>query len=234
MRKSGLISLCAALMIAAAPEARAGVDVFTGGEWDTREQGFFYLGLTASPDDAEGRALLGRLFLYDQRYGYESAGKQARVSGPGATVSAGMRTTRGAVTLGGYAGLDMRRKETSVDGAVTETDSSMGAAFGAELYAFGEGGKSLGLNASYSTMDGFAWLRARGKKEVAELGGGRRLLAGLDAIAMGNSDTAAFQAGGLVEISGTSGLSAIMKAGLKDTSGLGGSAYFGVELYRPF
>lgn len=233
-----MIAFCMAFigLMALVPEARAGqVDFYTGGEADTREQSFYYLGLTASGQSGGQGALFGRVFLYGQRYSFESAGGLARVNSPGAALSAGLRSASGSLALAGYAGLEMRRKEVSfADGAV-EKDSATGVSFGAELYAFGEDQGSLSLNANYSTIDGFVWFRARAKRGVLELGPRTRVLAGLDATAMGNSDITALQAGGLLEINDRrSNLSVLLKAGLKDTSTIGESLYYGVELYRPF
>lgn len=238
MRNRGLTAICIAFigLMILLPEARAGqVDFYIGGEADTREQSFYYLGLTASRKPVGQRALFGRVFLYDQRYSFESAEGLAKVKSPGATLSAGLRSGSGGLTLAGYAGLEMRHKETSFAGGAVEKDSATGASFGAELYAFGEEQGSLSLNASYSTIDGFVWFRARAKRSVLEFGPRASLHAGLDGVAMGNSDITAFQAGGLLEINDRqSNLSILLKAGLKDTSTIGGSLYCGLELYRPF
>lgn len=230
--------ICAALAvlaILAVPRHSGSADFFAGGEADTKEQSFYYLGMTASKKAGGDISYAGRVFLSDLRYSFESGQKVSRVTSPGATLSAGLKFEQGSLLLAGYAGLDMRNKETADDAGVAERDSLFGGSIAAEVYAFGENQSSLSIIANYSTIDGFVWFRARAKRGILSFGRGMQLISGLEGAAMGNSDTAAFQAGGLMEINNpASNLSVLIKAGLKESSGVGDSLYYGFEIYRPF
>lgn len=230
-----LLALLAIFALSGPARAREPVDVYTGAEWDTGEQSFYYLGLSGARPLSPGLKLAGKVFTGYLTYRFEEAGEELEATTPIITPAVGLRLERPGYALSGFLGADYRNIKRERPGGGEDESSETGLSVQGELYAWGDKHKSLSVIASYSTIDDFVWSRARAKRGVYGFGGDTHLVAGLEVGGSGNSDFSSFQAGGVVELLNTSTtLSVLLKAGAKTSSSFGGAVYYGLELYRSF
>jgi hypothetical protein len=169
------------------------------------------------------------------KYKFDSDGTTLAAKMPIVTPSVGLKYDGEGYTIGGSVGVDFRRPEKEQVGGGTETSSETGVSLQVEAYRWFREKKSIGVIVSFSTIDEFFWARARGKKGVYKTGGGKDLFAGVELIAMGNSDFSATQAGGFIEAVSPSGdFSVLLKAGFKNSSVFNTGGYGGIEFYKSF
>ncbi len=206
-----------------------------GAEWDGRSGSFAYAGTGIQRAVSKRYSLTGKAFYGDLKYRFDSAGETLSAKVSIFNVQAGLSFKGGWYVLGGSAGVDLRETEKDLTAGGTQTDNEAGAAIQAETFMWGEGKKSLGIIASYSTIDDFFWARARAKKGVYEPAKGLDLNIGGELVGMGNSDFSTVQVGALVELYKNAGdLSVLIKGGIKDSSGIGSTGYAGLEIYKGF
>lgn len=235
----GCLSLVLVLFITLilSASAIAGEDyhIIAGAELDTRNQSFSYMGAGLSRSIDKRVFVTGQLFTGYLKYSFDSEGKTLTARTPIVTPSAGLRYDGYGYSVGGSVGADFRKPEKELASGGTDTETETGVSVQGEAYLRGDGKKSLGLIVSYSTIDDFFWGRARGKKGVYTTGDGGELHAGVELIAMGNSDFSATQAGVFLEaLRSVSKLSILLKAGVKNSSAFNTGGYGGIELFKGF
>lgn len=206
-----------------------------GSEADSEGQSFSYIGAGVSRPVSPAYSLTGKVFAGYLLYNFDSNGKTLSAEMPIATPSIGLEYREEGLALAGSVGADFRKssKETVTGG--TETTSETGGAFQAEAYLWWPEKYSAEFIANYSTIDSFFWMRGRVKKGVYVIGENTDLKVGAEAAGMGNSDFSAAQAGALVEFSNArANLSALFKAGVKNSSASNGAVYGGFEVFYGF
>lgn len=206
-----------------------------GSEIDSEGQSFSYLGAGAERTLDSRYSLTGKVFTGYLKYKFDSNGKTLKAEVPIVTPSIGLKYQKEGLAVAGSLGVDFRKsgKETVTGG--TETNSRTGAAVQAEAYMWWPEKYSAELIANYSTIDSFFWMRGRVKKGVYAVGKDTDLKIGGEVAGMGNSDFSAGQAGALMEFfNNTANLSALFKAGYKNSSASNGALYGGFEVFYGF
>jgi hypothetical protein len=206
-----------------------------GAEWDGRSGSFAYIGTGIQRAVSRRYSLTGKVFYGDLKYRFDSAGETLTAKVPIFNAQVGLSFKGDWYVLGGSVGVDLRETEKELVTGGTQTDNEAGIAIQAETYMWGQGKKSLGIIASYSTIDDFFWGRARAKKGVYEPAKGLDLKIGAELVGMGNSDFSSIQAGAIVELYKNAGdLSFLIKGGIKSSSDIDSTGYAGLEIYKGF
>jgi hypothetical protein len=209
--------------------------LIAGSEADSEGQSFSYIGAGVDHPVSSAYSLTGKVFAGYLKYNFDSDGKTLSAEMPIATPSIGLKYQKEGLALICSVGADFRKssKETVTGG--TETSSKTGAALQAEAYLWWPEKYSAELIANYSTIDSFFWMRGRVKKGVYVIGENTDIKVGAEAAGMGNSDFSAAQAGALVEFyNARANLSALFKAGVKNSSASNGAVYGGFEVFYGF
>jgi len=204
-------------------------DLLGGGEIDSRDQSYSYLGLVISGSVDGGNRVLLRLWTDYLTYRFPHAGETVRAEAPAFHIALGAGRGFGTWSFSLWSGWERRNTRVRPDVPGVEvkgvTDSLI---LQFEAYGSFGSGTNVSFITSYSSGTSYLWSRARGKKRIS--GGGFSL--GWEVLGHGNEDYRAFQSGPLVEIP-VAGLFLTLRGGLKNSS-QGGGFYGGIELYSGF
>lgn len=234
--KKMLVVSFAFLALSNSPDSSAETTFGLGGaELDTQGQSFSYLGAGTSKPISSNYSITGKVFGSYLTYHYDSNGKTLMTGSLSFTPSIGLAFQKDWYLLGGSIGYEFREVERELAAGGSEEISDSGPSLQAEAYLYGQGKKTIELIGSYATIDDFFWMRGRFKKGIHAFGNGADLNIGVELTALGNNDFSATQAGILAEaLKPGANIALLIKAGLKNTSALGISAYNGFEVFYGF
>ena len=205
-----------------------------GVEFDSRSQGYRYIGIGLRTTIDDHWTVLARVTGSSLRYTFESGNDTLTANVMSITPMFGTQYKKGPMTLALLAGKDFRSTNRDVVGAPHETDRDTSLVIQAELdYWFGHI-YDLGLISSYTDLDRYFWNRVRIKKQLTNLdySGTTSWFIGGEGVGSGNVDFNSYQLGAVVEYSYRPlKMSWVLKGGFKTTSTVSRSGYTGIEFY---
>ncbi len=213
----------------AALAAPLSFDLLGGGELDSRNQSYSYLGLVISKPVGGDSSALFRLWTDYLTYRFPQAGETVRAEAPAFHLAVGAGRSFGAWRFSLWSGWERRDTRVRPDLPGVEvkgvTDSLI---LQFEAYGGFGNGTDVSFITSYSSGTSYLWSRARVKRRISERG----LSLGLEVLGHGNEDYRAFQSGPLIEVP-VARLYLTLRGGLKNSS-QGSGFYGGIELYSGF
>jgi hypothetical protein len=230
MSPARLLLLC--LLLASGIEVRADGKLALAGAEYGGDNAYYYAGLLVPfPGSDLGNGFVQRYWVDWLRYEYDNGNETITAKAPGAAVALGYSRSVEAGSFGVYAGPVYRDTGLSPD----DRDSDVrGGQWGVNLSLQGERRlnerwRANGI-ASYTTGTASYWTRGRLTRKFHN-----HHEIGMEAIAHGNDDYTAWQAG-LVALGFQPAphTSLGLKAGTRKTSGEDYSGYIGIELARDF
>jgi Cellulose biosynthesis protein BcsS len=230
MSMARLFLLC--LLLAAGMQAQADGKLALAGAEYGGDNGYYYAGLLVPfPGSDLGNGFVQRYWVDWLRYEYENGNQDITAKAPGAAVALGYSRSAEAGSFGVYAGPVFRDTELSPDDRGSDV---RGGQWGVNVSLqaerrLAERWRANGI-ASYTTGTDSYWTRGRLTRKIHS-----HHEIGIEAIAHGNDDYTAWQAG-LVALGFQPAphTSLGFKVGARKTSGEDPSGYLGVELARDF
>jgi hypothetical protein len=245
MRKEGAKRLCCVLcacclfVLFLCPAGHAAdVFIFTGGEFDGREQGFAYFGVDVTQRINETVAVAGRVMPSYLTYKYYSGNTLIKANSPGLSAVAGVKLYWSQTMLGIYGGADFRNTDLSPDDLSSSMRGSTASGLiQGELDSWLTARTNLYVFASYTGINNFSYELGRLKQQITNLDYKEpyTMLLGVEQFIGRNSDFNGQGYGGMVEFYYIpEKISLALRGGYKRDSTFGDGYYVGLQLYKAF
>jgi hypothetical protein len=215
-----------------APAAQAW-EVFAGFQTDNRKQNLVYGGVrTSLTQSAGGYTPVVQLLALHQNFFFRSEGQLLQTRLTQVVPAVGVTKSMGQLELGALAGLALQATQEDTVLHERERHREIGYALQLEGSYWTDTDGFEGL-VTYTNLDGFFFARFRWKHPIFTTTAKLSFNFGLEASAMGNSQSQEGLVGGLLEIQ-FGELAVLLKGGYQNNTTFHSGAYSGIELYVPF
>lgn len=235
----GFILACSSLIMFSCPLAIAAESsLFSGGDIDTRGQGFAYLGLDVTQKVYENLSISGRVIPNYLTYKFRSGDDTVRANSSGIYTVAGIKLSFSQTTLGLFGGVEYRNTNLSPDvrSADVRGNTFSGLVQG-EFDSWLSGRTNLNIFSSFSGTDSFFYERGRIKRQITNLDFKKEntINIGMEQFYGRNPDFHMVGGGPILEVYHIpKRISFALRSGYKHDSTFGSGLYGGLELSVKF